>query len=201
MYSFLPSFVLGFHGCDQSVIDKVMNGTDPLRKSENNYDWLGHGMYFWENSEARALEYAKELQKHPERCNETITTPAVLGAVIDLGNCLNLLDAEHIGLIKVANISLMESHKQTGKPLPENKPDHSGELLLRFRDCAVIETVHANLGEKVFDTTRGMFSEGERVYESAGFHEKSHIQICVRNPNAIKGFFVPREEDSDWGVP
>ena len=42
---------------------------------------------------------------------------------------------------------------------------------------------------------RGVFWEGEDLYENAGFKEKNHIQICVRNSNCIKGFFIPREAD------
>jgi hypothetical protein len=26
-------------------------------------------------------------------------------------------------------------------------------------------------------------SEGEELYPSAGFKEKNHVQICIRNPN------------------
>jgi len=34
----------------------------------------------------------------------------------------------------------------------------------------------------------------ERRTKVAGLFAKSHIQICVRNPNCIKGFFMPRRE-------
>lgn len=47
---------------------------------------------------------------------------------------------------------------------------------------------------KVFDSTRGVFTEGGPVFPGAGILEKSHIQICIRNPNCIKGFFLPRKE-------
>ena len=63
MYSSLPSFVLGFHGCDKSIGEKIISGTDTLEHSHNAYDWLGHGAYFWENNPARALEYAKRLKE------------------------------------------------------------------------------------------------------------------------------------------
>jgi len=45
-----------------------------------------------------------------------------------------------------------------------------------------------------FDSVRSLFVEGEELYPGAGFHEKNHIQICIRNPNCIKSFFVPRVE-------
>lgn len=36
---------------------------------------------------------------------------------------------------------------------------------------------------------RGVVVEGKRIYPNAGFHEKSHIQVCVRNLRCIKGYF------------
>jgi hypothetical protein len=47
---------------------------------------------------------------------------------------------------------------------------------------------------KVFDSTRGVFTEGGLAYAGAGIYAKSHIQICIRNFNCIKGFFIPRDE-------
>jgi len=80
MYTKLPAFVLGFHGCDQSLVDAVVNGRDVLRPSRNDYDWLGHGIYFWENNPGRAYEYAHMLRDHPKRGAGKVRKPAVLGA-------------------------------------------------------------------------------------------------------------------------
>lgn len=46
----------------------------------------------------------------------------------------------------------------------------------------------------IFDSTRGAFWEGGPAFSGAGIMRKSHIQICIRNLNCIKGFFVPRKE-------
>jgi hypothetical protein len=73
--------------------------------------------------------------------------------------------------------------------------------LLRELDCAVIEALHTfeeDSLQQPFDSIRGVFTEGEELYPNAGFREKDHIQICVRNPNCIKGFFLPRKLDSDY---
>jgi len=43
-----------------------------------------------------------------------------------------------------------------------------------------------------YDSVKGVFTEGEELYNNAGFKEKDHIQICIRNPNCIKGYFLPR---------
>lgn len=87
MYSIRPNLILGFHGCDLSVVKKVINGEEPLQSSHNEYDWLGSGVYFWENDYERALDFAKEAKK---RKGSGIRTPAVIGAVICLENCLDL---------------------------------------------------------------------------------------------------------------
>jgi hypothetical protein len=36
--------------------------------------------------------------------------------------------------------------------------------------------------------------EGGEAFPGSGIQLKSHIQICVRNPNSILGFFLPRKE-------
>ena len=98
MYSTRSGLILGFHGCDKSIVEDVLTGKINLKKSENNYDWLGHCIYFWENSPSRALEYAKSLKKYPQRSKNPINEPAVIGAIIDLGYCLDLTDYENLSL-------------------------------------------------------------------------------------------------------
>jgi hypothetical protein len=49
-YKNLPAFVLGFHGCDAAVADKVIAGKAHLEPSNKPHDWLGSGAYFWEGS-------------------------------------------------------------------------------------------------------------------------------------------------------
>ena len=36
-----------FHGCDKDVSEAVLSGQATLQPSENDYDWLGNGIYFW----------------------------------------------------------------------------------------------------------------------------------------------------------
>lgn len=204
MYSSLPSFILGFHGTDASIVEAVVRGEQELHHSTNAHDWLGHGAYFWENNPQRALEFAHSLKDNP-RSKIEIKTPAVVGAVIDLGYCLNLLDSDKIKLIEEANSLYQAFQEYTGLPLSENIiPKGHSETLLRYRDCAVLEMLHRYRKEeesRPFDSVRGMFGEGEPIYENAGFRKQSHIQICVRNPNCIKGFFLPRTPVSGWSVP
>ncbi len=203
MYSTLPTFILGFHGCDQRVVDDVVCGRQQLRLSENDYDWLGHGIYFWENDPVRAYEYAIMLRDNPRRGQGTVEQPAVLGAVIDLGYCMNLMESSTLQLLSLAYSALCNSLQTDGEDLPRNLPGKSGgeELLLRYLDCAVIEFVHKLRSDIFFDSIRGLFIEGEDLYPNAGFKTKNHIQVCVRNPNCIKGYFIPRTRDGAYPVP
>jgi hypothetical protein len=205
VYSVLPSFVLGFHGCDESTAEKVFSESNRLRRSTNNWDWLGHGIYFWENNPNRARHYACELRDHPERSRTKITNPAVVGAIIDLGYCLNLLDEKSIGLVSAANeLYLAGCQADSVVPLENRNVDGSSDRPLRYKDCAVVEALHAfrqGSGLKPFDSVRGMFAEGIPLYDNAGFHEKNHIQVCIRNPNCIKGYFRPLASDNEWPMP
>lgn len=198
-YCKLPAFVLGFHGCDEKTKENLLLKKTTLKLSKNEYDWLGSGIYFWENDSERALSYAKELSKNPKRSKKAnIENPAVVGAIIDLGHCLNLFEKENLELVKTTYNTLVKLSKNNNKPLPENKL--GDDLLLRNLDCAVINVLHQLIKEKnlePFDSVRAPFWEGERLYPNAGFREKNHIQICIRNPKCIKGYFDPLNSSSN----
>ena len=203
MYPTKAGLLIGFHGCDKSLRDRIVKGETTLHHSENLYDWLGNGIYFWENNQQRALEFAKELKRNP-RGTHIIKTPAVLGAVIDLGFCLDLLDSEYLKLVSESHATLLVSCKTLGLDMPVNKSiPGSKDLLLRNLDCAVIENLHLQrttnkLNE--FDSVRGVFVEGKPLYNGAGFHDKNHIQACIRNSNCIKGYFIPRTVDNKFKI-
>ena len=202
LYANRPNLTIGFHGCDQSVADKVAAGKDNLLASTNDYDWLGSGIYFWENNEDRALEWAIELSKRP---GTSIRQPAVIGAIIDLGYCFDLTDTAYLRELKKAYDAAIEFCRISGEPVPENRNvGTSTDLLLRKLDCFVIETMHSvnrAANKRVYDSVRGVFWEGKPLYPNAGFAEKNHIQICVCNPNCIKGYFLPRGIDEQFPNP
>lgn len=89
MYESFPSFVLGFHGCDKTVGEKVISGEKELKFKKNPWDWLGNGIYFWEHDPLLAFEYAKDVADGKQFSKGDIKTPFIIGAIIDLGNCLN----------------------------------------------------------------------------------------------------------------
>ena len=122
-------------------------------------------------------------------------TPAVVGAIIDIGHCLNMLDSRHIETVEIAHKELAEFSREAGLPMPRNSLGK--DRLLRKLDCAVIRSLHrARLknDKAPFDSVRAAFTEGKLVYKNAGFYSKHHIQICVRSVECIKGYFRPLTE-------
>lgn len=202
LYSRRSNLIIGFHGCDESVVRKVVNGEENLVPSTNDYDWLGNGIYFWENNETRALQWATELSK---RKSSSIKKPAVVGAIIDLGYCFDLTDSTCLQELKDAYNIFVEICKKAGKELPQNTDiGKSTDKLIRKLDCSVIQTVHLinqDANKRAYDSVKGVFWEGHSLYPNAGFAEKNHIQICVCNPNCIKGYFIPRGIDTKYPNP
>ena len=185
--------MLGYHGCDGFVAERLLAG-EPFQKSANDYDWLGPGIYFWEANPLRGLEFATELQD--THWGSEIKIPAVVGAIIDLGLCLDLTTSAGIEQVQDAHEIYISNCQETGDVIPTNSPDI--HILRRQLDCAVFAQLHEirnDNNEHPIDTVRGVFVEGEPVYEGAGFREKTHIQVCVCNTSSIKGVFrVPEEQ-------
>ncbi len=195
MYSSKPNFVFGFHGLDESIGRDIVGGRQDLRASTNLYDWLGHGVYFWEHSHERALQWAVSQSK---RQNTTVQIPFVIGAIINLGHCLDLLDQKWLDFLVVQYELMIVDLDAEGISPPENTPFGKTDFDFKNRelDCAVIRyAVEAAKKEGViFDSVRAAFWEGEELYPTAGFKTHNHIQISVINPNCIKGIFLPRSK-------
>lgn len=192
------SFVLGYHGCDAEIARKAVSEGKPLLHSDSEYDWLGPGAYFWESDPNRAWEWARDRAKRG-----VVSSPGVIGAVIDLRHCLDLVSREDVELLRLAFDSFVKLREKSGLPLPENRSPSSEDedvLLLRFLDCAVLRHLHQIIADsddpslEPFDTVRGMFAEGGEAFPGSGIYRRSHIQIAVRNDDCIRGLFFPLQD-------
>jgi len=186
MISSAHAIAIGYHGCERAVGEAILSGRESIRSSENSYDWLGHGAYFWESNRTRAWEWANGHAK----------VPFVVGSVISLGRCLDLTSGDSLEVLKASHALMVDDLKAKGKPVPTNRRQaESGEWLLRDLDCAVIEFLHKAReadNQLPYTTVRGVFFEGGELYPGAGFREHNHIQICVRDRESILGCFLPR---------
>jgi len=122
-----------------------------------------------------------------------------------LGYCLNLTDYKSTSILKLGYEMLKMQCELTSTSLPVNQDmKNSIDLLIRDLDCAVIQRIHQyniETDQKPFDSVRGVFIEGNPVYPNSGIMEKTHIQLCIVNPNCIKGYFSPLIANSSYVLP
>jgi hypothetical protein len=188
------AFVLGYHGCDRDVGERLIAGS-PFVASENEYDWLGSGVYFWEANPRRGLEFAIQLQRWRMGKANQIKEPFVVGAAIDPGFCLDLTTSTGIQAVASTHPDFLEYCAKANVRVPAN--EGGPDFVFRRLDCAVINHLH-KIRETArlppFETVRGVFIEGRRIYPESGFFEKTHVQLCVRDLSCIKGVFrVPED--------
>jgi hypothetical protein len=176
--------VLGYHGAKAGeaadfarklILGEV--GVEEWKPSENEFDWLGHGIYFWEHSPERARRWAR-------------TDGIVIGAVVQLGNCLDLTDLRCTELLAISFANLEKEYGEKGLALPQNS---GRELKNRKLDCLVINELNSAAPGK-FQTVRGAFEEGGDAFPGAALKKETHLQVAVRDRRCILGIFRPVEE-------
>lgn len=196
--------VLAYHGCDLVTAQKLLGGS-AFQPSQQDYDWLGKGSYFWENDILRAYQWATEPRRN-------FRHPSVVGAAIELGHCLDLTTQSGVEAVKIAHRTFQEMAAKKGNPIPENVDParaQGRDRIIRRLDCAVMnflfeiteEARRADPASRPYETVRALFPEGEELYPGAGFLDKTHIQICVRAPEQILGVFrVPEWQLRELGL-
>jgi hypothetical protein len=200
MHQFLPRLIVGFHGTSKSVAEKLL-GNEPFWVSDNTGDWLGKGVYFWLNDPVRALSWAQNKISKFERPSSD--EAAVLGAVIDPGNCLDLTTKEGLSWLLLGHDQLAENMRTAGKQMLRNGTDANRPL-----DKAVVEQVHRLV--EVFmsdnkaarrqarlqkiDSIMNVYPDGEPLYEGTTILAKTHVQLCLRDPARIIGVFKVKPE-------
>lgn len=96
-----------------------------------------------------------------------------------------------MGFLQEACRHLQQTYERQKAPLPRNT---GRSFRNRKLDCAVFETVHDFRRQRSlppFDTVAAYFVEGEELYAGAAVRALDHVQICVRNPRQILGYFLP----------
>jgi len=168
--------VLGYHGCEAAFAEALIRGevrVEDWQPSRNPYDWLGHGIYFWEFAPHRARSWGSK--------------GGVVGAVIQLGLCLDLTDVNHTNLLRVEYKLVRRARREQGELMPRNKGKR------RDLDSLIINAFVKDAERKGlrFQTVRCAFLEGRPAFPGSGIRRESHIQIAVRDRAAILGVFRP----------
>lgn len=110
--------VLGYHGCSADFAESLLSGEttlDDWKESRNPYDWLGHGIYFWEYAPERARRWAEK-----EMWRKRGIRGAVVGALIQLGRCLDFTDVGFSDALVGVHRNLKRAYTEAGADLPPN---------------------------------------------------------------------------------
>src|SRR6266487_2103209 len=103
--------VEGFHGISLERAESAIINQQ-LAASHNPWDWLGDGIYFWEESVNRGIEWAMKRYG---------ADAAVIRTNIRLGRCLDLFDNKWTPVLQAAYQRLKESLSARGEPIPVNR--------------------------------------------------------------------------------
>jgi len=168
--------VVGYHGTSAKVATELVDG-NPFEPSTSVNEWLGSGVYFWEYAPKQAWWWARKFNKY--------ANPAVVGAMIRLGNCFDLLDSKNIDVLKKAKDGMVKLMKREGIEIPQNRRQYKN------LDCAVFNYFYQQIeaeGEPGIDSARAAYVPTEskkRIWNASWIYSDTHIQICVRNPSNI----------------
>lgn len=173
MGGFPNDLVWGYHGTPQERAEGIVR--DGFIRSENSWDWLGHGVYFWERDFDRAMDWAAGSDR------------AVFAAVIDLSQCLDLTQMRWRDLLRdtvaLAPADAADKLRQTGF-------NHGVDCWAINR---VVNETRTSDGTPRFTTVRGAFQEGAPLFSAGSGRDKEsairtldHVQICVSDESAIR---------------
>jgi len=169
--------VYGYHGTTKDVAREIKrNG---FRASVNTYDWLGDGVYFWQDAPSRAREWATTRFKE---------AAAVLGARMQLSDaCMDLLDIDWWHLLDRAYTLLVNEAAHSRMPLPQQGSSKAHRL-----DCAVVNycTELARSEGVEIPAVRAAFIEGTPVFPNSAIYNRAHVQIAVIDVTIIEDIFV-----------
>lgn len=182
--------VVGFHGTRRKTAEQLVAGKT-FGASTNADDWLGHGIYFWEYAPQQAWWWAERRYG---------ADAAVVGALVRLGRCFDLLDPENTPVLQAAHSQLLGALDSLDAQVPENANNH------KYLDCAVFNylcKMQADAGTE-FDSIRSVFvpfvgGKLPRVWTRSGVFAGAHIQICVRRAANIVAVW-PMRRDGRHGL-
>ena len=197
----LSTALIAYHGCDVTTRDDLVSGRlKHLTHSNNQYDWLGPGAYFFEGDVERALLFAQASHQNPAKryTAKPIATPAVVGAVLQVQRWLDMTTQAGIKEFSLAYQVFAAAQSADGKPVPTNSPasDTDADVIYRALDNAVFTWLHLARASQepprpAFQAVRAAFHQGEKVAPTSGFHVSTHIQISLQDNNCVVGWFLP----------
>ena len=136
--------------------------------------------------------------------------PLVIGAAVDLGQCLDLARIEYLDLLKKTYLLFKELYEASGKALemPKNEEGFAGDsdLVKRNLDCAVINHLHRSrevrncLLSIPFEVLSSKAFRCMKAARSCGEHTSRSVSVIANVSGDISGRFNPHCCAIDWRI-
>jgi hypothetical protein len=188
-------WVYGYHGTTDESADLICeNGfkfSDANAKQSPDGSWLGDGVYFWQDAPIRAWKWAEM------KASERGSKPAVVRAIINLQDCMDLLDIDPFSFLKRAHNLYIEECRRKGV----FSVAQVGLKIIRDRvlvkshhylDCKIINHAIQLLWETEgirIPAIRAVFVQGRAVFKTSCLYNLSHVQVSVRENAVLKDVF------------
>lgn len=170
------SIVNVYHvGSQENILATIRHGSG-LKWSMEANDWLGNGIYFWEDPSWAEWWYAKRWIERGDRGPGSILEAKIeTELLLDLGN---RNDSETFR----EEAQLAMSTIQKRRSAPKNDPEKLGFCL----DCEVANTVQVALQGAGKYGLRMPFFLGPSITNGGNFYAGQHLQICLWNAEILQ---------------
>ena len=179
--------VSGYHGTSSEAAERIM--MEGFQHSRNPYDWLGDGVYFFQDAPQRAWDWAREQHGN---------YGAVVGAHILLQDCIDLLDLGWYQVMADAYDSYVRILRDSGQPIPvQSRGAHRLDREIMNYMVGVLRESGLRVA-----CVRAAFGEGHPVYSDSAFYDRAHVQIAVRDIEACiqhKWLESPPHQGGEYG--
>lgn len=179
--------VRGYHGTSAAHAAVILR--DGFLPSDNDYDCLGDGVYFFEDGLVQAGGWATRV----DPCE-----PAVVRADVRLEDCMDLRDSVGwVPLLAQVHGEVLRVSRQHGLLLPRQTA--SAHRL----DRLIIEVAVAILEREGIRTraVRAVFAEGAPAFPGSFLSEGFHVQVAVRDADLISNVDVVSAGSPDAAHP
>lgn len=185
--------LLLYHATTRDAWHRIQQ-SGSMSPSENNYDWLGHGIYFWQAAPVRAWIW-KRFEALPKRSRASAADAVVLEYELALNTdeCLDLLDIRWHDVLEKLGLMVPGVWRRQGvtdevikKRLQRNA--RLAQPQKHYLDCAAVNTVCTYLEhiESIRITcVRGAFQCLDRLYPYSAFRRGDHVEVAIRDPKLI----------------
>ncbi|MCK9526103.1 MAG: hypothetical protein M0R49_09285 [Limnochordia bacterium] len=153
----------GYHGTTRANADEILR-SGRFRFSTEEQEWLGRGIYFFENDPRQARNWCMKARKYPEW--------AVLRSKIEANVVIDLVDTETFERFR----SIANRMKMRYTKLRDGRPRH-------LINSVVLNAMYE---AEPYDLVRGIFEVPSTYTVDRTNIKQYQIQLCVRNLQCVK---------------